>query len=356
MTWYKSGTVSVAPNSNAVIGTDTAFILNGRVGDAFVGPDGEMYEVANIASDTALAISPPYKGPTNAAGPYALVPIQGYVKDTADALRQASNQISNSVEGLEESVQEAADSAAAAADSQAAAATSESNAAQSADAALSSKNAAGVSATNAGNSATAALASKNAAGVSATSAADSAAAALASKNAAAQSEQNTANKAANGANSDITSLAGLTTALSISQGGTGAKTGPAALIALGAMADASAGYAIIYPNGGNATTPASITMNSRYVSPNPFPGKPVICIPELLVDGEWIDPRWFCYYISDTGFHIEGTRAGQLNDTIVVQTGLTGMLNSGPYSGAAKSPSGYPSTRQVRVRIWTLKG
>ncbi|MGF0237594.1 hypothetical protein ACQR3P_01725 [Rhodococcus sp. IEGM1300] len=233
MSWYKSGTVSVAQNSNAVIGTGTAFILNGRVGDAFVGPDGEMYEVANIASDTALAISTPYKGPTIAVGHFALIPIQGYVKDTADALRQASNQIADSIDGLEESVQEAADSAAAATASKNAAATSESNASQSSEAALASKNAASTSATNAGNSASAALALKNAAGTSATNASDSAAAALASKNAAAISEQNTANKAAKGANSDITSITGLTTALAVNQGGTGGNTQALARAGLG---------------------------------------------------------------------------------------------------------------------------
>lgn len=41
--------------------------------------------------------------------------------------------------------------------------------------------------------------------------------------------------AAKGANSDITSLSGLTTALSIAQGGTGQTTGPAACVALGAV-------------------------------------------------------------------------------------------------------------------------
>lgn len=91
MPWYKSGTVSVTQNSNAVIGTGTAFIANSRVGDAFRGPDGGWYEVTNIASDTALSISPKYQGVTNAAGVYALAPMQGYVKDSADALRALVN-------------------------------------------------------------------------------------------------------------------------------------------------------------------------------------------------------------------------------------------------------------------------
>ncbi|MGA5482713.1 hypothetical protein ACPCIT_09265 [Pseudomonas siliginis] len=92
MPWYKTGTVSVTQNSNAVIGTSSAFIANARVGDAFRGPDGGWYEVTNVASDTALSIAPNYLGSTNASGTYALAPMQGYVKDSADALRALVNQ------------------------------------------------------------------------------------------------------------------------------------------------------------------------------------------------------------------------------------------------------------------------
>jgi hypothetical protein len=92
MPWYKSGTVSVTQNSNAVLGAGTAFIANSRVGDAFRGPDGGWYEVTNIASDTAMSISPTYRGATIAGGTYALAPMQGYVKDSADALNSLVNQ------------------------------------------------------------------------------------------------------------------------------------------------------------------------------------------------------------------------------------------------------------------------
>ncbi|MFJ7792342.1 hypothetical protein [Pseudomonas sp. NPDC096950] len=91
MPWYKAGTVSVTQNSNAVIGAGTAFIANSRVGDGFRGPDGWWYEVINIASDTAMSISPNYQGATNGAGSYAMAPLQGYVKDSADALRALVN-------------------------------------------------------------------------------------------------------------------------------------------------------------------------------------------------------------------------------------------------------------------------
>lgn len=100
MPWYKAGTVSVVQNSNAVIGTGTAFIANSRVGDAFRGPDGAWYEVVNIASNTAISISPVYQGATNATGTYALAPMQGYVKDSADALRSLVNQYGETLASL----------------------------------------------------------------------------------------------------------------------------------------------------------------------------------------------------------------------------------------------------------------
>lgn len=87
MPWYRTGTVSVTLNSNAVVGTGTAFVANSRVGDAFLGPDGGWYEITNIASNTALSITPNYRSASNATGVYALTPVQGYTKDLADQAR-----------------------------------------------------------------------------------------------------------------------------------------------------------------------------------------------------------------------------------------------------------------------------
>lgn len=95
MPWYKTGTVNVQNNVATVTGTNTAFAANSRVGDAFRGPDGGWYEVVNIASDTVLSISPNYQGVTNAVGIYALTPMQGYVKDSADTLRALVNEFGN---------------------------------------------------------------------------------------------------------------------------------------------------------------------------------------------------------------------------------------------------------------------
>ncbi|MCQ2992436.1 tail fiber domain-containing protein, partial [Pseudomonas tremae] len=87
MPWYKTGTVSVTQNSNAVIGSGTAFIAGCRVGDAFRGPDGLWYEIDGLGSDTVISIWPKYQGASNSAGTYALAPLQGYVKESADRLR-----------------------------------------------------------------------------------------------------------------------------------------------------------------------------------------------------------------------------------------------------------------------------
>ncbi|WP_435036842.1 tail fiber domain-containing protein [Pseudomonas neuropathica] len=100
MPWYKTGTVSATQNSNAVIGTGTAFIANSRVGDGFRGPDGRWYEVTNIASNTALSISPNYEGPTVAGGFYSIMPVQGYQKDLSDKVREILNEYGETLAAL----------------------------------------------------------------------------------------------------------------------------------------------------------------------------------------------------------------------------------------------------------------
>lgn len=92
MPWYRQGTVAVTNGQTTVTGVSTDFSLNARVGDAFQGPDGRWYEVSNIASSTVLSILPAYQGPTVAVGSYGLAPMQGYVKESADRLRQLVEQ------------------------------------------------------------------------------------------------------------------------------------------------------------------------------------------------------------------------------------------------------------------------
>ncbi|WP_421549098.1 hypothetical protein [Pseudomonas sp. QD4] len=222
MTWYKTGTVSVTQSSNAVIGTGTSFIANSRVGDAFRGPDGEWYEVTNIASDIALSIAPSYQGEPVSGGIYSLAPMQGYVKDSADALRAATGVIASGVADMQEQVTAATEAAATAVQAEAVAVAKADIATAAADLSTQNKESTSQDATSAGQAALRAEAARDAVVGSEEAAAASAKAAAES---AEEAEMVTRGKAASGANSDITSLSGLTTPLSMAQGGTGSKTG-----------------------------------------------------------------------------------------------------------------------------------
>ncbi len=100
MPWYRTGTVAITAGQTTVTGTGTNFSANARVGDAFQGPDGRWYEVTNITSATVLTILPAYQGATIASGVYALAPMQGYVKESADRLRQLVDQFGSVIAGL----------------------------------------------------------------------------------------------------------------------------------------------------------------------------------------------------------------------------------------------------------------
>lgn len=214
MTWYKTGTVAVAPGGNAVIGTGTAFIRNARVGDAFRGPDGEWYEVTNIASDTALSIAPGYKGAEVAAGVYSLAPMQGYVKDSADALRAATQVIASGVADMQEQVAAATEAAESAVQSKTQATEQAGIATAAAEASTDNKDASQLAAQQSGTSAQASGESA----VRAETARDSiiqseqaaAASAAAAEDSADRAEEVTQGKAASGANNDITSLRAIT--------------------------------------------------------------------------------------------------------------------------------------------------
>ena len=214
MTWYKTGTVAVTPGSNAVLGTGTAFIRNSRVGDAFRGPDGEWYEVANVASDTALAIEPAYQGAAVAGGIYSLAPMQGYVKESADALRTATQVIASGVADMQEQVAAATEAAESAGQSKTQATEQAGIATDAAEASTDNRDAAQLAAQQSQASAQASGAAADRSETARDSivqseqaAADSAAAAAES---AAHAEEVTLGKAASGDNNDITSLRALT--------------------------------------------------------------------------------------------------------------------------------------------------
>lgn len=266
MPWYRTGKVAITAGQNTVTGTGTNFSANARVGDAFQGPDGRWYEVTNIASSTVLSILPVYQGETVAAGSYGLAPMQGYVKESADRLRQ----ITDGMESIEADVEAAHQSALDAAASATAAGASADQASQdrtaaqaAAGAAQASEQAAAGSSTSAGQSAQEALGYRNSAQTSAGQASASADAAAASAAAAAESEHNVSHKANSGANSDITSLSGLTTPLSVSQGGTGGGTVADARASLGLKSAAAADIVGLVSQVGGVPTGAIIERGSN---------------------------------------------------------------------------------------------
>lgn len=228
MSWSRFGTVSVTNGSTTVTGTNAAFDVNGRVGDAFQGPDGRWYEVTNISSGTVLSILPAYQGESVTGGVYGLAPMQGYVKESADRLRAITVELRSVEEDVASAKQAAANAAAAASEASDSASLAEKasdDAAQAAGSAAASQQdseqhqeAARKAADDALSYLDSASDYKDQAEVSARSAADSAAAA-------AQSAENVAGKANSGENNDITSLTGLTTPLSVEQGGTGSAEG-----------------------------------------------------------------------------------------------------------------------------------
>lgn len=252
MPWEKAGTVSINQKASVVTGNGTAFSATSRIGDAFRGPDGAWYEITNISSDTVMSIAPAYQGAAVSAGGYAIAPMQGYVKDGADQLRQIANTLGVKVANLGTTgnydvlpLTKGGTGATTQADARSA---------------LSLTNTDGLPEggrlyfTGARVLGTL-LDGFNAATSAAVTAADSLVAALG------KLQAQLSQRALKGVNSDITSLAGLTTALSIAQGGTGQKTAAAGADALGALkrgaANSSAGTQFISGGAPNIATISS---------------------------------------------------------------------------------------------------
>jgi len=97
--WFTEGNVAVTNGSTVVTGTNTKF-SNCRSGDMFVGPDSAIYQVSNPSSDTAVSISPAYRGATTAGAVYGIVPVNGYPKALADAVNQMVQQWGSTLAGL----------------------------------------------------------------------------------------------------------------------------------------------------------------------------------------------------------------------------------------------------------------
>lgn len=113
-------------------------------------------------------------------------------------------------------------------------------------------------------------------------------------------------------------------------------------------------FTIIYPNEGTEENPANVINNKYYEMDNPFPGHHVICIAELLINGNWGDPGWIMIYAAGGGSY--GVKASMLNmDKIIVRTGSARIMGTPSDTGAAHS-NGTPlvSSASCRVKVWRV--
>ena len=97
MGWYKTGTVSVENGETEVVGTGTSWITNASTGMGFMGPDGQLYEIAAVSSASTLTLATPYAGASAPDATYSLLPTQDYVRQLASQAAELVTQYSEAV-------------------------------------------------------------------------------------------------------------------------------------------------------------------------------------------------------------------------------------------------------------------
>lgn len=91
MAWYRSGTVTVANGSPTVTGAGTDFVANAQIGHAFLGPDGKVYEIAQVEAAGQIVLSAPYLGGSGGGQGYAIMPTSSFARDLALGAAQLLN-------------------------------------------------------------------------------------------------------------------------------------------------------------------------------------------------------------------------------------------------------------------------
>ncbi len=72
ITPYTTGTVTVTNNNANVVGVGTSWLTQLAAGDIFTGPNGVAYKVLNVTTNTAMALTAVYGGPTLAGQAYSV--------------------------------------------------------------------------------------------------------------------------------------------------------------------------------------------------------------------------------------------------------------------------------------------
>ncbi|MGW8189524.1 hypothetical protein [Sphingomonas hankookensis] len=91
MAWYRAGTVTVANGSSTVTGAGTDFVANAQIGHAFLGPDGKVYEIAQVEAAGQIVLSAPYLGGSGGGQGYAIMPTSSFARDLALGAAQLLN-------------------------------------------------------------------------------------------------------------------------------------------------------------------------------------------------------------------------------------------------------------------------
>ncbi|WP_238877125.1 phage tail protein [Achromobacter xylosoxidans] len=124
---------------------------------------------------------------------------------------------------------------------------------------------------------------------------------------------------------------------------------------LSAAFQSEVAFTMLYPGGGNAASPGNVTINSRYVMSNPWPGSPVLAIAEVLMGTVWTTTGWRWL----DGANTQGVAVGQYGDSVVLQTGIGALWNRGDWQGSpipASNPGISLTTLPCRVKVWKVKG
>lgn len=132
----------------------------------------------------------------------------------------------------------------------------------------------------------------------------------------------------------------------ISGGGTGANTLAGAQSALGIVPQLST---IMYPDG-TSTTPYNFPANTRKEYANPFAGRSVLVVAEVLYNSIWGPTGWI---YNSTNQDSVGILASQINGTgsIIVQSGKYGVISPSNFSGSPHQITGTASFVSAPFRL-----
>jgi hypothetical protein len=109
-------------------------------------------------------------------------------------------------------------------------------------------------------------------------------------------------------------------------------------------------FTIIYPNGGSESSPANVTVNTRYVEDNPFPGYYIYSKVELYINNQWGTYEGMVFSGSSLGIC-----SNQLDsDKIIIQTGGQNIMAGSSTDGNPFGISVQTVTAPCRVRVWKI--